>query len=70
MHSVQRAIAAYYQNHFDNKIILLKRKNRKAKCKYLCKILLYCGILKKECFNILIKKTPTQHIRVPLNLVI
>lgn len=49
MHSVWHAVAAYYQNHFDNKILLLKRKKiRKAKCNYLCKTLISCDILKRS----------------------
>lgn len=36
MHGVWHAIAAYYQNPFDNKILsLLKIKNKKPGAKYL-----------------------------------
>lgn len=71
MHSVWCAIAAYYQNCFDNKILLLKRKKKTEKPSVI--IMQDTYILwhtEKECFNILIKKTPTQHVRVPLNLII
>lgn len=66
MQSVWHAVAAYYQNHFDNTILLLKRKKeRKAKCKYLSKILTYCDILKRSVLIYLLKRCQFNMLEYP-----
>lgn len=49
MHTIWHAVAAYYQNHFDNKILLLKRKKKKGKTSASVYAgLIYCDILKRS----------------------